>query len=67
MSTPLRIELFEVDRGDYCVIVGDMIAKSLSRDEALGVIAAAIYNPEKMPPYLTRICNRAQYYGRKDQ
>lgn len=47
-----RLELIETDRGYFTVIIGERFGDMLGRDEALGVIAAFLFNPSKMPPYL---------------
>jgi hypothetical protein len=48
----MNLELIETERGYFTVIIGARFADMLGRDEALGVIAAFLFNPEKMPPYL---------------
>lgn len=63
MNTPLRIEMYQIGEGGFTVIVGDLIAHELARDEALGVIAWALFGPEKAHPFLRLIAGRATYYG----
>lgn len=55
MPTPTRvphIELFEPEPGHFTVICGGKFADRLCRDEALGVIAAALFCGAIRPPYL---------------
>lgn len=48
----IRIELIEVEPNYFTVIVGDRFADQLCRDEALGVIAGALFCKTKEPPFL---------------
>ena len=48
----LRLELIESESGFFSVIVGDRFADMLCRDEALGVIAAALFGGHGQMPYL---------------
>jgi hypothetical protein len=48
----IRLELIEPSPGLFTVIVGDKFGDMLGRDEALGVIAAVLFAPEKMPAYV---------------
>lgn len=47
-----RIELIEVRPGDWTVIADGAFADRLCDDEALGVIAAAIYSNRPRLPYV---------------
>ena len=48
----LHIELIESEPGNFTVIVGGLFADMLCRDEALGVIAAALFVGQTRLPYL---------------
>ena len=48
----LHVELIETESGFFSVIVGDRFADMLARDEALGVIAAALFGGRGQLPYL---------------
>ncbi len=52
LIVPLRIELIETEPGHFTVIAGDRFADHLMRDEALGVIAAALFSGGGAAPYL---------------
>lgn len=52
MTTGLRIELLEPEPGTFTVIVGDLFADNLGRDEALAVVAGALFCNTKAPPFL---------------
>jgi len=43
----MKIELFQTLRGFYTVIVDDQFADMLTKDEALGVIASALFGSGK--------------------
>ncbi len=47
-----RIELIETRPGDWTVIAGERFADRLCDDEALGVVAAAIYGHRQRLPYV---------------
>lgn len=49
---PLHIELLEPEPGWFTVIVGDRFADKLGRDEALGVVAAALFAGTRGLPYV---------------
>lgn len=48
----LHVEILEPEPGNFTVIVGDLFADHLCRDEALGVVAGALFCNTKPPPYL---------------
>lgn len=48
----LRLELFETDPGYFTVILGDKFADHLGRDEALAVVAGALFCNMQAPPFL---------------
>jgi hypothetical protein len=48
----LRIELIEPEPGHFTVIVGDKFADHLGRDEALAVVAGALFCNTTAPPFL---------------
>lgn len=49
----LRIELFKTEEAGYTVIVNGRFADRLCPDEALGVVAAALYAGAQRIPYIT--------------
>lgn len=51
-SPPLHIELFESEPGWFTVIVGDRFSDKLGRDEALGVVATALFMGQTRLPYI---------------
>lgn len=61
---PLHIELIEPEPGHFTVIVGGRFADHLCRDEALGVVAAALYAGATGLPYL-RTYEEWEYWDRK--
>lgn len=46
-----RIEIIPTDSNQFTVIVGGVFADRLTVDEALGVVASALFRPEKPPLY----------------
>ncbi len=48
----LRIELLEPEPGHFTVIVGQRFADHLFRDEALAVVAGALFCNTREPPFL---------------
>ena len=48
----LRIELLEPEPGHFTVVVGDRFADHLMRDEALAVVAGALFCNTHEPPFL---------------
>lgn len=46
----IRIEIIEIEDYGFTICMGDQIALWCGRDEALGVVAAALFSsPEKIP------------------
>ena len=48
----MKIELVERRPGCFFVRIGDLFSDELGADEALGVIASALFNREAKPPYI---------------
>lgn len=62
---PLHIELIEPEQGHFTVIVGGRFADHLCRDEALGIVAAALFGGQQGPlPYL-RTYEQWDYWDRE--
>ena len=48
----LHIEMFETAPGQFTVILGDLFADRLGRDEALAVVAGALFCGTAAPPFV---------------
>lgn len=57
----LHVELFEPQPGHFTVIVGDKFADHLCRDEALAVVAGALYCNTSAPPFLKTYAEWARW------
>lgn len=64
---PLHIELIEPEPGHFTLIVGDKFADHLSRDEALAVVAGALFCNTSAPPFLKTYAEWAWWDTRYNQ
>jgi hypothetical protein len=63
----LHVELLEPEPGHFTVIVGGKFADHLCRDEALAVVAGALYCGTSAPPFLKSYSEWARWDQRYRQ
>ena len=67
----MRMEIIETEHNVFSVRVNDMVADRLTKDEALGVVASALFSDQPIfeKPYKEWVewCESVNLIDRKDQ